>query len=115
MRNLVIASVFCTALIFGGAHTAIAAPNPSSASGTSSPARSSADRQFLRESYYEDASYSMQNAVIELARTECDYLNKHGNTAGNRIYLADETNKFVDYPFLFLGAAVEAYCPWNRF
>ncbi|GGK46146.1 DUF732 domain-containing protein [Nocardia camponoti] len=107
-----------SALTLGSATTATAAPDTGSGSGSGSsssePARSAADYQFLRATDYDDSSVKLQDAVISLAHTQCDYLDTNGNTARNRIYLAEESRGAITYPYLFLSAAIDAYCPWNR-
>jgi hypothetical protein len=120
MRRVLITTVASAALILGGNHIAAAAPSSGSSSGSSGsaggspgPARSAADRQFLRESYFDDESYATQDAAIRLAHADCNYLDAYGNSASNRIYLAESSRKSVEYPYLFLGAAIDAYCPWN--
>ncbi|CCF62558.1 DUF732 domain-containing protein [Nocardia cyriacigeorgica] len=108
------------ALVVGGAHTADAAPfdsgsaSGSAGSGSAGPQRSAADRQFLRESYYDERSYDVQDAAIGLAHSQCGYLDTYGNSARNRIYLAESSRDAVEYPYIFLHAAIDAYCPWNR-
>ncbi|WP_280198613.1 DUF732 domain-containing protein [Nocardia cyriacigeorgica] len=109
------------ALIAGGAHTASAAPfdsgsaSGSAGTGSAGPQRSAADRQFLRDSYYDDDSYTVQDAAIRLAHSQCGYLDAYGNSASNRIYMAESSRDAVDYPYTFLHAAIDAYCPWHRY
>ncbi|WP_171050318.1 DUF732 domain-containing protein [Nocardia cyriacigeorgica] len=109
------------ALVAGGAHAASAAPfdsgsaSGSADSGSAGPQRSAADRQFLRNSYYDDDSYPVQDAAIRLAHSQCGYLDAYGNSASNRIYLAESSSDAVDYPYTFLHAAIDAYCPWHRY
>ena len=110
------------ALLSGGAQIATAAPIGSGSAGSSSgsagsssgPQRSAADRQFLRESHYDDESYSVQDAAIRLAHSQCGYLDTYGNSARNRIHLAESSSSAVRYPYIFLHAAIAAYCPWHR-
>ncbi|NEW29392.1 DUF732 domain-containing protein [Nocardia cyriacigeorgica] len=108
------------ALVTGGAQAATAAPidsgsaSGSAGSGSSGPQRSAADREFLRESYYDDESYNVQDAAIGLAHSQCGYLDAYGNSATNRIYLAESSRDAVEYPYIFLHAAIDAYCPWHR-
>ncbi|ONM47291.1 DUF732 domain-containing protein [Nocardia donostiensis] len=85
-----------------------------SSSGSAGPQRSAADRQFLRDSYYDEESYSVQDAAIGLAHRQCGYLDTYGNSARNRIYLAESSSDAVDYPYTFLHAAIDAYCPWHQ-
>ncbi|MET7769725.1 hypothetical protein [Nocardia sp. NPDC005366] len=121
-RTILAVTTACAALILGGVHSANAAPAADStssnsgsvANGSSGPARNAADLLFLRRTDYDDADYPTQDAAIELARAECKYLDTHGNTARNRMRLAEQTRPAVKYPYLFLEAAVDAVCPWNR-
>ncbi|MEV0336120.1 DUF732 domain-containing protein [Nocardia sp. NPDC050717] len=95
------------------APSAAAAPNTGSAGGSSSGCgpRSDADRLFLRESYFDREDCDVQDAGIRLAQSECRWLDAHGNSAANRIELAESTEDTLEYPFTFLAAAIEAYCP----
>ncbi|MFD4443806.1 DUF732 domain-containing protein [Nocardia sp. NPDC058519] len=93
---------------------AVAAPSTGSAGGSSSSgcgARSNADRLFLRESYFDREDCDVQDAGIGLAQSECRWLDAHGNSAANRIELAESTSDTLDYPYIFLHAAIQAYCP----
>ncbi|WP_280183921.1 DUF732 domain-containing protein [Nocardia cyriacigeorgica] len=100
------------------AQSATAAPfdsgSSSGSAGAAAPSRSAADLQFLRDSYHRESSYAVQDAAIRLAHTQCGYLDAHGNTAGNHIYLAESSRDSVEYPYTFLDAAINAYCPWNQ-
>ncbi|MEV6769692.1 DUF732 domain-containing protein [Nocardia sp. NPDC051030] len=100
------------------APTAFAAPADTGSAGISSGngcgSRSTADRSFLRESYHDDASCKVQDSAIQLAQSECQWLDAHGNSARNHIILAEQTRDTLDYPYTFLGAAIDAYCPWNQ-
>lgn len=100
-------------LLSGSVAPAAAAPDmPSAAihSGTRTPF----DRQFLRESFFDDAPAVVQNAAIKLARSQCAYLDTAGNRPADHIYLAESATGTVEYPHLFLEAAIHAYCPHNR-
>ncbi|MET8780099.1 DUF732 domain-containing protein [Nocardia sp. NPDC004654] len=92
---------------------AMAAPDTGSASGSSSGCgpRSYADQVFLRKSYFDEESCGVQDAAIELAQSECRWLDTYGNSAHNRIMLAESTGDTLDYPYIFLDAAITAYCP----
>ncbi|MFD6390793.1 DUF732 domain-containing protein [Nocardia sp. NPDC060259] len=99
------------------APSAVAAPNTGSAGGSSSSGcgpRSNADRLFLRESYFDREDCDTQDAGIRLAQAECRWLDAHGNSAANRIELAESTEDTLEYPFTFLDAAIQAYCPQYR-
>ncbi|MGV9725705.1 DUF732 domain-containing protein [Nocardia beijingensis] len=127
MYNTILVATTAAALLLGGSQTAFAAPGSGSASGSSGsasgssgsaggssgPARSAADRKFLRESYYAGADYDVQDAAIALAHSECNWLDAHGNSARNHITLAESSRDAVEYPYIFLDAAIDAYCPWN--
>ncbi|MEU4316656.1 DUF732 domain-containing protein [Nocardia sp. NPDC024068] len=69
------------------------------------------DREFLRASAFDDETRPVQDGAIALAHAQCDYLDQAGNTSANRTYLAEEARPFVEYPYLFLAAAVGSYCP----
>lgn len=106
-----------TALILAAGSTAEAAPADSGSAGGSSnpgPQRSAADQKFLHDAYLTNESYDYQDAAIGLAHADCQYLDDQGNTASNRIYLAENSKDAVEYPYIFLHAAIDAYCPWNR-
>lgn len=111
MRTLVTA-LAATALLFGGGQVALADPQ-SNVVGNSAP-RTAADRQFLRDSHYDGESRPVQDAAIELALAQCDYLGTVGDSVEDHIYLAESAATTVEYPYLFLEAAVEAYCPQHR-
>lgn len=114
MRKFIMSLLAITGVLLGGAPVAVSAPADSgSASGSFGPARSAADRQFLRQSYYDDESWSVQDAAIGLAHSQCRWLDAHGSSAANRIRLAESSRDTVEYPYLFLNAAIDAYCPWN--
>ncbi|MEV0686627.1 DUF732 domain-containing protein [Nocardia sp. NPDC050378] len=109
---LVVGSAALTLTAF--APTAVAAPDTGSSSGSSSSGcgpRSDADLLFLRESYFDDEECDVQDAGIRLAQSECRWLDAHGNSAANRIELAESTSDTLEYPYIFLHAAIEAYCP----
>ncbi|MFE6923813.1 DUF732 domain-containing protein [Nocardia sp. NPDC057663] len=96
------------------APSAVAAPNTGSAGGSSSSGcgpRSNADRLFLRESYHDREDCEVQDAAIQLALSECRWLDTHGGSAANQIELAESTRDTLEYPFTFLDAAIQAYCP----
>ncbi|WP_198036917.1 DUF732 domain-containing protein [Nocardia sp. BMG51109] len=78
------------------------------------PERSAVDRQFLKQSHLEDADHIRQDAGIQLAHADCAWLDAKGNSAANQIALAENLRSSVDYPYTFLNAAVDAYCPWNQ-
>ncbi|WP_068057207.1 DUF732 domain-containing protein [Nocardia xishanensis] len=94
----------------------MAAPDTGSASGSSSGCgpRSDADRLFLRESYHDEESCEVQEAAIWLALSECRWLDAHGNSAHNQIVLAEDTSDTLQYPYIFLDAAIAAYCPQHQ-
>lgn len=120
MYKTFLVATTAAALLIGDSHTALAAPGSGTASGSSGsaggssgPPRSAADRKFLRESYYAGADYDVQDAAIALAHSECNWLDAHGNSARNHIALAESSRDAVEYPYIFLDAAIDAYCPWN--
>lgn len=86
----------------------------SSGSAGCSP-RSAADRQFLRASHEDEKSCEVQDAAIGLAKAQCGWLDTYGNSAHNRIVLAEKSRGAVDYPYTFLHAAVKAYCPQHDY
>ncbi|MET9214835.1 MULTISPECIES: hypothetical protein [unclassified Nocardia] len=78
-----------------------AAPSTGSAGGSSSEsggARSAADRRFLRGSNHDDEDCDVQNAAIRRTRSECRWLDAHGNSAANQIGLAESTRDALKYP-----------------
>ncbi|MFE3545563.1 DUF732 domain-containing protein [Nocardia sp. NPDC059177] len=96
------------------APSATAGPNTGSAGGSSSSEcspRSDADRVFLRESYHDREDCDVQDAAIQLALSECRWLDSHGGSAANQIELAESTSDTLEYPYTFLDAAIQAYCP----
>lgn len=96
------------------APTAAAAPATGSAGGSSEPGcgpRSAADQVFLHESYFDEESCDLQDAAIQLALADCHWLDVNGGTASNRIALAESHEDTVDYPYIFVHAAITAYCP----
>ncbi|MGF6882337.1 hypothetical protein ABIA39_001279 [Nocardia sp. GAS34] len=115
---------FATLLAIGTAATltalapaAVAAPPSGSAGGSSSSGcslRSSADYLFLRESYFDEESCDTQDAAIRLAHADCQWLDAYGNTEHNHIVLAEKNRGAVDYPYSFLDASIDAYCPHNQ-
>ncbi|BAD59442.1 DUF732 domain-containing protein [Nocardia farcinica] len=96
-----------------GTAYALAAPDLPSAAGNSA-ARSATDIQFLRESFFDDEPAEVQNAAIKLARSQCAYLDTAGNSPADHRYLTESAVGTVEYPHLFLDAAIRAYCPHNR-
>ncbi|MFE6864506.1 DUF732 domain-containing protein [Nocardia sp. NPDC057668] len=123
MRTLstIIATAATAAALTAAAPAAFAAPNTgsggssdsgsgSSGSGGCGP-RTSADRQYLRESHQDDKSCAKQDTVIQLAQAQCRYLDANGNTARNHITLAERSRGTVQYPYISLDAAIDAYCP----
>lgn len=131
MFRVFVIGTLATALLCGASLTAEAAPG----SGTLSPEANSAvpdnafnpnpaddsvaqrpwiDRKFLSAGFFEDEPYSVQDAAIRLARAQCAFLDAAGNTPHNHVYLAEGSREFVEYPYLFLEAAIDSYCPHNR-
>ena len=104
-----------TALLTAGAPTVLAAvPDTGSASGSAGSScgpRSAADHQFLRDYAEDDETCSGEDASIQLAQAECDWLDAYGNSAHNQIVVAEKSRGAVQYPYLFLEAAIGAYCP----
>lgn len=126
MFRILIISAAASALLFGGLpaawghpHTGAARPGAPGTTGLHNPAGRDdsvaqlpfTDREFLRASAFDDEPRPLQDAAIALARAQCEYLDTSGNTAANRTYLAEESRPFVEYPYLFLQAAVGSYCP----
>ncbi|WP_328387711.1 DUF732 domain-containing protein [Nocardia sp. NBC_00416] len=123
MLKILAIGAVASALVFGSFCSASAYPHPGAsrpgAAGVHSPAGKDdsvaqlpfADREFLRASAFDDETRQLQDAAIALAHAQCDYLDSSGNTAAHRTYLAEEARPFVEYPYLFLEAAVRAYCP----
>ncbi|MGV9923395.1 DUF732 domain-containing protein [Nocardia rhamnosiphila] len=96
------------------APTASAAPATGSAGGSSAPGcgpRSGADHLFLQESYFDEETCEVQDAAIQLALADCHWLDVNGGSARNRIALAESHEDTVDYPYIFVHAAITAYCP----
>lgn len=96
----------------------LAAPNTGSSSGSSngssSPGcgpRSNADLRFLHATREDDNSCSVQDSAIGLAHAQCQWLDAYGNSAHNQIILAEKARGTLKYPYLFLDAAIKAYCP----
>ncbi|MFC3965778.1 DUF732 domain-containing protein [Nocardia jiangsuensis] len=97
---------------------ATAAPPSGSAGGSSASGcgpRSAADHRFLEDAHYDDSSCALQDSVIQLAHTSCSWLDGRGNSARNRITLAEELSEAVEYPYTFVKAAINAYCPRHRY
>ncbi|WP_039826309.1 DUF732 domain-containing protein [Nocardia testacea] len=122
MLKILVIGAVTAALVFGSFSSASAHPSGASrpgSAGVHSPAGKDdsvaqlpfADREFLRASAFDDETRPLQDAAIALAHAQCDYLGTSGNTTANRTYLAEEARPFVEYPYLFLEAAVGAYCP----
>lgn len=119
MRTILATTCTACVIVLCGIQGAYAAPHSGPAGNTSGStnsgsARNPADLQFLEQIDYGDADFATQDAVLDLARAECAFLDTHGNTAANRTRLAESTRKAVRYPYLFLDAAVKAICPWHR-
>ncbi|HLS79481.1 MAG TPA: DUF732 domain-containing protein [Nocardia sp.] len=119
--------VGASTLVSGSVAPAVAAPDLPSASpelpaavpdkpsaATHSGGRSALDRQFLRQSFFDDEPVAVQDAAIKLARSQCAYLDSAGNRPADHIYLAESAVGTVEYPHLFLEAAIRTYCPHNR-
>jgi hypothetical protein len=120
MKRILVTAVASAALILGGAQFAEAAPlnsgsagSSSGSSGSAGPQRSYADQLFLRLSYYDEKSWDVQNSAIGLAHAQCQWLDTYGSSAANHIKLAERSRGTVDYPYIFLDAAIDAYCPHN--
>lgn len=123
MFRILIISAATSALLFGGIPAAWAHPHPGATrpgtAGLPHPAGKDdsvaqlpfTDREFLRASAFDDESRPVQDGAIALARAQCAYLDESGNTAANRDYLAEESRPVVEYPYLFLQAAIRSYCP----
>lgn len=123
MFKILAIGAVATALVFGSAAGALAHPH----SGTGRPGSAGVhtpsgkddsvaqlpflDREFLRASAFDDETRPVQDGAIALAHAQCMFLDKAGNSSANRTYLAEEARPFVEYPYLFLKAAVESYCP----
>lgn len=106
-----------TAALGAASPTAAAAPASGSAGGSSAAGcgpRTDADMIFLSRSHFDEESCSVQDAAIRLARTDCRWLDAHGGSAHNRIALAEDHRGTVEYPYTFVAAAVDAYCPQHR-
>ncbi|MBH0775747.1 DUF732 domain-containing protein [Nocardia bovistercoris] len=119
MRTILATAITAGVLIACGIQSAHAAPHSGPAGNTagsanSGSARNPADLQFLEQIDFGAADYATQDAVLDLARAECAFLDTHGNTPANRTRLAESTRKAVRYPYLFLDAAVKTICPWHR-
>ncbi|NKY44283.1 DUF732 domain-containing protein [Nocardia cerradoensis] len=102
------------AVLTAAAPASSATPDTGSASGSSGSScgpRSSADRRFLRDYAEDDDTCSGQDASIRLAQAECNWLRAYGNSAHNQILIAEKSRGAVKYPYIFLDAAIEAYCP----
>ncbi|MGX1810361.1 DUF732 domain-containing protein [Nocardia sp. NPDC055321] len=118
MRTLptLIAIGATAAALTAAAPTAFAAPDTGSGSGSGSSgsgcaARTSADRQFLRDAGQTKKSCTVQDSAIRLALSQCRWLDTNGNSARNHITLAESSRGAVQYPYTFLNAAIDAYCP----
>ena len=109
------------ALVFGNCMTAFAAPTTARPGSTRPPTpagkddsvaqRPVTDRKFLRASTFDNEPRPTQDAAIALAHTQCRHLDTAGNTTSNRFYLAEQSRPFVEFPYLFLSAAIDHYCP----
>ncbi len=85
-----------------------------SAEGTCA-ARTPTDYLFLRGAYLDTLSCDAQDNGIQLALADCQWLDENGSTPDTRAQLADRNATSVKYPFTFLTAAINAYCPQYRF
>ncbi|MFI7530857.1 hypothetical protein [Nocardia salmonicida] len=54
----------------------------------------------MRESYFNREDWDVQDAGIGLAQSERRWLDAHGNSAANRIELAESTSDTLDYPYI---------------
>ncbi|WP_459547717.1 DUF732 domain-containing protein [Nocardia sp. X0981] len=125
MFKILAIGAVATALVFGSASGAFAQPHSSTgrpgSPGVPTPSGKDDsvaqlpfhDREFLRASAFDDETRPVQDAAIALAHAQCVFLDKAGNSSTNRTYLAEEARPFVEYPYLFLKAAIESYCPWH--
>lgn len=126
MFRTVIISAAAAALVFGSSpalwahpHSGPARSGAAGTTGTQNPAGKDdsvaqlpfSDREFLRASAFDDEPRPVQDGAIALAHAQCEYLDTAGNTGANRSYLAEEARPLVEYPYLFLDAAIRAYCP----
>lgn len=123
MFKILAIGAVATALVFGSASGAFAHPHsgtgrPGSAGGQTPSGKDDSvaqlpflDREFLRASAFDDETRPVQDAAIALAHAQCTFLDKAGNSSAHRTYLAEEARPFVEYPYLFLKSAIEAYCP----
>jgi hypothetical protein len=126
MFRILIITAVASAIVFGSSPAGWAHPQSgaarSGATGATGPHNPAgkddsvaqlpfSDREFLRASAFDDEARPLQDGAIALARAQCEYLDKTGNTAANRTYLAEEARPLVEYPYLFLAAAVRSYCP----
>lgn len=110
-------AIGATATLTVLAPPALAAPPSGSAGGSSSSGcgtRSGADYRFLRESYFDEESCGAQDAAIRLALANCRWLDAYGNSVHNQIVLAEKLRATVDYPYTFLDASIDAYCPHHE-
>ncbi|MQY18082.1 DUF732 domain-containing protein [Nocardia macrotermitis] len=107
-----LAAAATAALLTTTASNAFAAPDTGSASGSSGcGTRSSADQLFLNSYAEAYDTCDSQDAAIQLARAECNWLRAYGNSAHNQIVIAERSRPSVKYPYIFLDAAITAYCP----
>ncbi|WP_405135731.1 DUF732 domain-containing protein [Nocardia sp. NBC_01388] len=107
-------AIGASATLTAAAPIAFAAPDTGSAGGSSGSScgpRSTADRQFLHASYHDSKGCKVQDAAIGLAQSQCQWLDAYGNSAHNQIVLAEKSRSTLDYPYTFLSAAIDAYCP----
>lgn len=111
----VAAAAATTALMSLGIASADADPgDPTSASRGVHPDRSPVDTQFLDKSHLKDADHVRQDAAIQLAHAECGWLDANGNSAANQVRLAENLRGSVEYPYTFLAATIDTYCPWHQ-
>ncbi|OBA51930.1 hypothetical protein A5780_28360 [Nocardia sp. 852002-20019_SCH5090214] len=102
------------AVLTAAAPATFAAPDTGSASGSGGSScgpRSPADQRFLSDYAEDDDTCSGQDSAIQLAQAECNWLRAYGNSAHNQIVLAEKSRGAVKYPYIFLDAAITAYCP----
>ncbi|MCC3314749.1 DUF732 domain-containing protein [Nocardia africana] len=102
-----------TAVLTVTAPATFAAPDTGSSgsAGSSCGPRSGADNLFLSNYAEDDDTCSGQDSAIQLAQAECHWLDAYGNSAHNQIVLAEKSRGAVKYPYIFLDAAIQAYCP----
>ncbi|RMI31898.1 DUF732 domain-containing protein [Nocardia stercoris] len=109
-------------LTFGAVATLALAPtapaatlDSGSATGTCAAARTPTDYLFLRGAYLDTAACDAQDGGIQMALADCQWLDDNGNTPDTRAELAHQNSATVQYPFTFITAAINAYCPQYRY